>query len=68
VVSNNKLPNKQLTNRRSLSVYRRQALLTARADAREDDDERPLDVGGPGSPPPAAAALHSSCEYYILGA
>ncbi|CAG9104953.1 unnamed protein product [Plutella xylostella] len=45
---------------KNLSVYRRQALLTARADAREDDDERPLDVGGPGSPPPAAAALHSS--------
>ncbi|XP_048482200.1 optomotor-blind protein isoform X4 [Plutella xylostella] len=39
---------------------KKQALLTARADAREDDDERPLDVGGPGSPPPAAAALHSS--------
>ncbi|XP_032526389.1 T-box transcription factor TBX3 isoform X4 [Danaus plexippus] len=37
---------------KNLSVYRRQALLTARSDARDDDDERPLDVGGPSSPPP----------------
>ncbi|XP_026490743.1 T-box transcription factor TBX3 isoform X3 [Vanessa tameamea] len=37
---------------KNLSVYRRQALLTARSDTREDDDERPLDVGGPSSPPP----------------
>ncbi|XP_069357008.1 optomotor-blind protein-like isoform X6 [Maniola hyperantus] len=48
---------------KNLSVYRRQALLTARSDAREDDDERPLDVGGPSSPPPPATQ-HTSSSWF----
>ncbi|KPJ11604.1 hypothetical protein RR48_08346 [Papilio machaon] len=55
----------KLGNTSSLSVYRRQALLTARADARDEDDERPLDVGGPASPPPQPSATQhtNSCTY-----
>ncbi|XP_026333765.1 optomotor-blind protein isoform X3 [Hyposmocoma kahamanoa] len=51
-------------NTSSLSVYRRQALLTARADARDDDDERPLDVGGPSSPPPPPPQQHSTTSWF----
>ncbi|XP_041971843.1 T-box transcription factor TBX3 isoform X1 [Aricia agestis] len=50
---------------KNLSVYRRQALLTARAD-RDDDDERPLDVGGPSSPPPPTTT-HSSSWFSSSG-
>ncbi|XP_052738897.1 T-box transcription factor TBX3 isoform X9 [Bicyclus anynana] len=42
---------------------KKQALLTARSDAREDDDERPLDVGGPSSPPPPATQ-HTSSSWF----
>ncbi|XP_072934314.1 T-box transcription factor TBX2-like isoform X8 [Epargyreus clarus] len=50
---------------KNLSVYRRQALLTARADPRDDDDERPLDVGGPSSPPPPApSATHTTSSWF----
>ncbi|XP_045490614.1 T-box transcription factor TBX3 isoform X7 [Pieris rapae] len=50
---------------KNLSVYRRQALLTARSDARDDDDERPLDVGGPSSPPPPAPTTqHSTSSWF----
>ncbi|XP_028172192.1 optomotor-blind protein-like isoform X9 [Ostrinia furnacalis] len=52
-------------NTSSLSVYRRQALLTARSDARDEDDERPLDVGGPSSPPPPPATTqHSTSSWF----
>ncbi|XP_068623445.1 optomotor-blind protein-like isoform X5 [Battus philenor] len=52
---------------KNLSVYRRQALLTARPDAREDDDERPLDVGGPSSPPPPPSTQHTSSSWFSSG-
>ncbi|KAJ2940171.1 hypothetical protein O0L34_g11735 [Tuta absoluta] len=50
---------------KNLSVYRRQALLTARTDTRDEDDERPLDVGGPSSPPPSHhSATHTSTPWF----
>ncbi|KAL0867860.1 hypothetical protein ABMA27_008552 [Loxostege sticticalis] len=50
---------------KNLSVYRRQALLTARSDARDEDDERPLDVGGPSSPPPPPTTTqHSTSSWF----
>ncbi|XP_014363031.2 optomotor-blind protein isoform X3 [Papilio machaon] len=53
---------------KNLSVYRRQALLTARADARDEDDERPLDVGGPASPPPQPSATqHTNSSWFSSG-
>ncbi|XP_013167741.1 PREDICTED: optomotor-blind protein-like isoform X3 [Papilio xuthus] len=53
---------------KNLSVYRRQALLTARADARDEDDERPLDVGGPASPPPQTSATqHTNSSWFSSG-
>ncbi|XP_045503350.1 optomotor-blind protein isoform X1 [Colias croceus] len=50
---------------KNLSVYRRQALLTARSDARDDDDERPLDVGGPSSPPPPPSTTQHSTNSWF---
>ncbi|KPI98842.1 hypothetical protein RR46_10160 [Papilio xuthus] len=45
-----------------------QALLTARADARDEDDERPLDVGGPASPPPQTSATqHTNSSWFSSG-
>ncbi|XP_050679726.1 T-box transcription factor TBX3-like isoform X3 [Leptidea sinapis] len=49
---------------KNLSVYRRQALLTARSETRDEDDERPLDVGGPSSPPPPPTTQHSSSSWF----
>ncbi|XP_053617281.1 optomotor-blind protein isoform X2 [Plodia interpunctella] len=48
---------------KNLSVYRRQALLTARSD-RDEDDERPLDVGGPSSPPPSSTTQHNTSSWF----
>ncbi|XP_037872538.1 optomotor-blind protein isoform X5 [Bombyx mori] len=49
---------------KNLSVYRRQALLTARSDTRDEDDERPLDVGGPASPPPTSSTQHNTSSWF----
>ncbi|KAJ8712744.1 hypothetical protein PYW08_008048 [Mythimna loreyi] len=50
---------------KNLSVYRRQAMLTARSDNRDEDDERPLDVGGPSSPPPPPTSTqHNTSSWF----
>ncbi|XP_063541293.1 optomotor-blind protein isoform X7 [Cydia strobilella] len=49
---------------KNLSVYRRQALLTARSEPRDEDDERPLDVGGPSSPPAPSSTHHTSTSWF----